>query len=44
MAADGARGRVAAAGEASEVLTPMENNFEGGRGAFVARRDFSGVK
>ena len=44
MAADGARGRVAAAGEASEVLTPMENNFEGGRGAFVARRDFYGVK
>ncbi len=30
MAADGAHGRVAAAGEASEVLTPMENNFEGG--------------
>jgi hypothetical protein len=44
MAADGARGRVAAEGEASEVLTPMENNFEGGRGAFVARRDFYGVK
>jgi hypothetical protein len=44
MEADGQRGRVAAKGDAREVLTPMENNFEGGRQAFVARRDFYGVK
>jgi hypothetical protein len=44
MEADGARGRIAAQGPARELATPMENNFEGGRGAFVARRDFYGVK
>jgi hypothetical protein len=44
LEADGRRGWVAAEGEAREVLVPMENNFEGGRAAFVARKDFYGVR
>jgi hypothetical protein len=43
MQADGQRGWIASEGPAKAVLGPMENNFEGGRGAFVQRKDFYGV-
>jgi ABC-type lipoprotein export system ATPase subunit len=40
---DGTRGWVAATGAPKAVAEPMENNFEGGREAFVARKDFYGA-
>jgi hypothetical protein len=44
MESDGTRGWLAAQGEPAAVREQMELNFEGGRTAFVARRDFYGVR
>jgi len=43
LESDGKRAWVGAQGEPGAVREPMEDNFEGGRGAFVARKDFYGV-
>ena len=44
MASDGKRAWIGAAGEPSAVREPMEDNFEGGRSAFLARKEFYGVR
>ncbi|HEY2509311.1 MAG TPA: hypothetical protein VGI39_00520 [Polyangiaceae bacterium] len=41
---DGKHGWVAAEGDTRAVQEPMENNFEGGRRAFVKRKAFYGVE
>ena len=44
LQADGERAWVSAHGESKTVQEPMENNFEGGREAFVVRKEFYGVE
>ena len=44
FASDGRRAWVESQGEPEGLREPMEDNFEGGRSAFVARKEFYGVE